>query len=110
MNLTQRCATVGEPFARRDFTLGVPGFDYRDLYDPERLKELYDVFDETLAAEDPEVHRAYMACREDKDGKLPPAEVANALLSTAPYLGRFVARLFNVEGERETQCAAAARE
>lgn len=110
MNLTQRCATVGEPFARRDFTLGVPGFDYRDLYDPERLKELYDVFDETLAAEDPEVHRAYIACREDKDGKLPPAEVANALLSTAPYLGRFVARLFNVEGERETQCAAAARE
>ncbi|BBA37436.1 oxidoreductase FAD/NAD(P)-binding domain-containing protein [Methylocaldum marinum] len=110
MNLTQRCATVGEPYARRDFTLGIPGFDYRDLYDPDRLRALYEAFDQALEADDPEVYRAYDACRKDTEGKLPATELADALLRTAPYLGRFVARLFNVEAEREAQRSAAARE
>ncbi|HYE37486.1 pyridine nucleotide-disulfide oxidoreductase [Methylocaldum sp.] len=110
MDLTKRSATAGDPFARRDFTLGIPGFSYRDLYDPMRLKELSEVFDRTLEAEDPEAYRTYNICRTDKDEKLPPAEMANALLRVAPHLGRFVARLFNVEEEREAQRGAAARE
>ena len=36
-----------------DFDLGIPGFRYADLYEPERLKDLLEAFDKALQMADP---------------------------------------------------------
>ena len=43
----------------RDFSLGIDGFDYRDLFRSERLEELLGAFDATLRDADADLYRAY---------------------------------------------------
>ena len=40
-------------------SLNIPGFEYPDLYRPERLRELLDVFDCEVAAANPELFAAW---------------------------------------------------
>ena len=89
-----------------ELTPGIPGFSYADLYRPERLGDLLRVFDEAVAGEDPVLSRdfgAYRACL--GDGMTPEA-ISDLLVRMAPHVGRFVARLFGVEGQREDQIRA----
>ena len=37
--------------------LGIDGFTYADLYEPSRLRDLYDLFCERVAAADPDFWR-----------------------------------------------------
>ncbi len=79
--------------------LGVPGFTFEDLFLPERLAALHEAwaawFKET-APEPAATFEAYRACR----GKgLSQTAVSDALLAAAPYVSRFVAKLFRVEAE-----------
>jgi hypothetical protein len=46
-------------------TLGIPGFEYADLYDTQRLADLLAVFDQSVQKHDPELFAelaAYRAC------------------------------------------------
>lgn len=85
-----------------DMPLGVAGFRYADLFVPERLKELYDVFCTELAQNAPDASRAYEAYRASEIGqgaRLEPEDVSKALLAVAPHVSAFVGRLFGVERE-----------
>src|SRR5688572_13212030 len=85
-----------------DFELGVEGFTYGDLHRPERLRALAEEFYAEVGRADAALHASlseYVASRgENLKGTKAESEL---LISAAPHLSRFVARLFRVERERE---------
>src|SRR5450755_3391732 len=92
----------------RNFTLGIEGFRYGDLYEPARLAELDARFRATLAAEDADLAKRFDAYRAGET--LTPPMESELLVAAARPLGRFVARLFRVEKENQTLLDRAARE
>ncbi len=81
--------------------LGIEGFRYADLHDPRRLAELERSFDRWFAAASPEHHARFQAYRACKGVGMPAPAQSEALLVAAPYVGRFVGKLFRVEAELE---------
>ena len=79
--------------------LGVDGFTYLDLYDPEKLEELLRVFYRTFEQQAPSEYAQFGAYRESGGERLTPRQRSEALLVAAPHVGRFVARLFRVVDE-----------
>jgi len=74
--------------------LGVPGYTFRDLYDPERLASLYERFCEEVAAADPALWAEWDAYRSAPDAPRSPVARSHLLVAMAPHVSRFVARLF----------------
>jgi len=91
-------------------TLGIPGFRYEDLHEPEGLKRLHDTFVGELAERHADLHREYQGYRSSLGEGVAPAVVSDLLVRLAPHVGAFVARLFGVAAERERQRAAVQRE
>ena len=73
--------------------LGVPGYTFGDLHDPERLASLYERFCEDVQAVDPALWRAWEAYRAAPDAPRPPIVLSDLLVAMAPHVSRFVARL-----------------
>jgi hypothetical protein len=94
------------PLSPATLDLGVPGFSYQDLHEPSRLRDLYDVFARDAEREQPALWHEWDAYRASPDQKRPATDVSRLLVSMAPLVSRFVARLFRVEEE----LAALARE
>ncbi len=78
--------------------LGLPGFTFADLHRPARLRELYDRFTAEVAGTEPALWQQWTQYRELPDS-LSPISRGNLIVQMAPHVSRFVARLFNVEGE-----------
>ncbi|MBF6649086.1 FAD-dependent oxidoreductase [Methylobacter sp. BlB1] len=89
--------------AQNTFKLGIPGFHYADLYDATRLKDLLDVFDTTVEQQNPELFRAFQDYRLSQGEDLEPTEISDLLVRMGPYVGQFVAKLFNVTGQHQAQ-------
>jgi NADPH-dependent glutamate synthase beta subunit-like oxidoreductase/NAD(P)H-flavin reductase len=83
--------------------LGVPGFRYADLNRVRRLEALDAAFRASLRADDPALADALDLYR--AGGALERLAESKLLMSVAPHLGRFVARLFHVEAEHDALCA-----
>jgi NADPH-dependent glutamate synthase beta subunit-like oxidoreductase/NAD(P)H-flavin reductase len=77
--------------------LGVPGYTFADLHDPERLASLSDRFDEEVQAVDPALWRDWDAYRQAPDAARPPVALSNLLMGMAAHVSRFLARLFDIE-------------
>src|SRR5262249_61416170 len=82
--------------ASRDFDLGVPGFRFRDLYDVHRLPDLARAFDESLRSSDDETFRLLERYRAEHE-RLDPVETSSILVAVAPWVSRFLGRLFGIE-------------
>src|SRR5882672_8662926 len=76
--------------------LGVPGYSFADLHEPERLSSLYERFCEEVQAEDPSLWREWDAYRGAPDAPRAPLALSNLLIAMAPHVSRFVKRLFDV--------------
>src|SRR5215210_7437568 len=85
-----------------DFPLGIEGFNYGDLFRPERLRALAEAFYAEVGRADAAL-RARLAEYVDARGENLKGTKAESelLIAAAPHLSRFVARLFRVETERE---------
>ena len=93
---------IAPPEAAGSLELGIPGFTYASLYDPQKLAELTRIFHERLAADDAALAAEFAAYRETLgEGLSKPAE-SSLLIRVARHQSAFIARLFNIE-------AAAAR-
>jgi NADPH-dependent glutamate synthase beta subunit-like oxidoreductase/NAD(P)H-flavin reductase len=79
--------------------LGVPGFSFEDLYRPERLRDLHEHFLAEVRAADAALSDAWEKYRQAGSRKLPPLEESQLLVKMAPYVSRFVGKLFGVEAE-----------
>jgi NADPH-dependent glutamate synthase beta subunit-like oxidoreductase/NAD(P)H-flavin reductase len=78
-------------------TLGVPGYTFGDLHDPERLASLHERFCEGVEAADPALWHAWEAYRSAPDAPRPPIVLSNLLVAMAPHVSRFITRLFHVQ-------------
>src|SRR6185295_560722 len=78
-------------------TLGVPGYTFADLHDPDRLQSLYERFCEEVRAADSAFWVEWDAYRRNPDTPRPPIELSNLLVRMAPFVSRFVRRLFDVD-------------
>ena len=79
-------------------TLGVPGYTFTDLYEPERLSSLYERFCEGVQAADPAFWREWDVYRLAPDAPRSPEALSNLLIGMAPHVSRFLTRLFTVDG------------
>ncbi len=88
---------------QNNLTLGIPSFTYADLYDANRLKDLLDVFDATIKKHDAELFNKFADYRQNQGEGLAPEEVSELLVNMGPYVGQFVAKLFNVTDQHQSQ-------
>jgi|GEM_PF-27753 len=89
-----------EPARTPVLELGIGGFTYPDLHEPEKLAALYGIFLSELRAADPVLAAQYAAWKA-APADLDPKAVSEVIVKVAPYVSRFVARLFAIENERE---------
>ncbi len=82
-------------------TLGFPGFEYADLFDPKRLQDLLAVFDDYVRPRDPDLFVEFERYRTRAGQGMSPEAISDLLVRMAPFVGEFVARLFGIGGERE---------
>jgi hypothetical protein len=92
-------ASPDTPSPRRP--LGIDGFSYADLYDAAKLRELLDVFDRWFGETAPGPRAQFEAYRSSKGAGMTPLQRSEALIAAAPFVGRFVGKLFGVEEELE---------
>ena len=91
-----------------ELRLGITGFDYSDLYKPERLKELQDVFDCALAEANPELFAAWDDYRAHPEKPRKAPEISALLVAMAAHLSQFITRLFGIAAEVDALAAATA--
>ncbi len=77
--------------------LGVSGYTFGDLHDPDRLASLYERFCEEVEAADPELWHEWDAYRSTPDVPRAPIALSNLLVALAPHVSRFVTRLFHLQ-------------
>jgi NADPH-dependent glutamate synthase beta subunit-like oxidoreductase/NAD(P)H-flavin reductase len=80
-------------------SLGIPGYAFSDLHEPERLASLYERFCEGIAAADPAFWREWDAYRTAPDAPRPPVALSSLLVAMASHVSRFVTRLFSVDAQ-----------
>jgi NADPH-dependent glutamate synthase beta subunit-like oxidoreductase/NAD(P)H-flavin reductase len=84
-----------------ELCLGIPGFNYPDLYKPERLKELLDVFDCEIAAANPELFAAWDDYRNHPEKRRTEPEISALLVAMAAHVSQFLTKLFGIPKEVE---------
>src|SRR5215212_6918321 len=95
-----------DPMTVATAPLGVPGYTFADLHEPERLESLYNRFCEETAAADPQLWADWDAYRRAPDAPRPPVALSNLLIAMTPHLSRFVKRLFAVDPPASAIAAA----
>jgi len=88
---------------QKKFSLGIADFNYADLYNTARLNDLLAVFDESVKYHDTDLYTQFIAYRNTQGADLSPEQQSAILVKVAPYVGQFVAKLFNVESEHQAQ-------
>ena len=88
---------------QHNLTLGIPGFNYPDLYDSARLKDLLEVFDASVARHDAQLHDEFKLYRQNQGVGLAPEAISDLLVRMGPYVGQFVAKIFNVSEQHQAQ-------
>ncbi len=91
---------------KNNLTLGIPNFSYSDLYDAHRLHDLLHVFDTFVQQHDPLLFNKFTTLRNASDTDFEPKEKSEILVAMAPYVGQFVATLFNITEVRNAQQTA----
>src|SRR5215467_14591411 len=91
-----------------ELRLGISGFDYSDLYRPERLKELADIFECEVAAVNPELFAAWDDYRNHPEKPRTEPEISALLVAIAAQLSRFLTKLFGISAEVDALVAATA--
>src|SRR6188768_3671164 len=92
----------------RNFALGVNGFRFGDLFEPERLAALDSAFRVELGKLDAGLSQHFEGYR--AGAPLSPPEESRLLIDVARRLGQFVARLFDVQQEHQALLDRATRE
>lgn len=88
---------------KEDMPLGIPGYSYSDLHRHNRLRDLLVTFDESVRQQDPDLFSEYEAYRDSRGEGMSPQAISDLLVRIAPFVGHFIARLFNIEAEHSSQ-------
>ncbi|MFA5982418.1 MAG: pyridine nucleotide-disulfide oxidoreductase [Methylococcaceae bacterium] len=85
--------------------LGIPNFNYPDLFQSTRLKDLLAVFDASVQQHDAGLYSEFLQYRQTQGQGYSPEASSELIVRMAPYVGRFVAELFNVTAEHNAHSA-----
>ena len=96
-------AATHTPVNDPQLTLGIQGFSYADLYQPEKLAELLAIFEASLKKSDPALYSDYHAYHACKGEGMSPQAISDVLVRVAPHVGEFIASLFQIEDARSRQ-------
>ncbi|MEQ1908513.1 MAG: FAD-dependent oxidoreductase [Vicinamibacterales bacterium] len=77
--------------------MGIGGFIYSDLHEPDRLASLYERFCEEVRSTDAAFWSEWAAYSAEPDAPRSPVVVSSLLTRMAPYVSRFLVRLFDVD-------------
>src|SRR5215831_15564760 len=91
-----------------EFRPGISGFEYSDLYRPERLKELLDVFDCEVATANPELFAAWDDYRNHREQPRKATEISALLVAMSGHVSQFLTKLFRIGAEVEALAVATA--
>lgn len=82
-----------------NFELGIDGFKYSDLFQPTRLRELAESFYKEVAKENSQLWESWKPYLESagKGHNLSPKAESDLIVKMAPYLSRFLERLFPIK-------------
>ena len=89
--------------SENNITLGIPNFEYKDLYTPERLKDLLDVFDSFVKDNDSELYENFAEYRQNQGEGMKAQDISELLVQMGPFVGQFVAKIFNVTDDHQSQ-------
>jgi hypothetical protein len=92
-----------------ELSLGIPGFSWADLFRPQKLAALHDLFIAELRAAAPDTAGRFDAYRASRGAGMTPEAISDVLVETAPHVGSFVARLFGVDAQRQAVIDETAR-
>jgi NADPH-dependent glutamate synthase beta subunit-like oxidoreductase/NAD(P)H-flavin reductase len=84
--------------------LGIPGFTFADLHRPVRLRDLYELFCDEARRLDAELWARWEAYR-SQPAALGPVARSELIVEMAPYVSRFLVRLFRVGLDAEVMAA-----
>src|ERR1700759_5596072 len=84
---------------KQKLDLGISGYSYADLYDPAKLRTLFEAWHQELHAQDAALAARYDAYRATQGADLGPQALSDLLVALAPTVSAFLARLFRVEDE-----------
>ena len=76
--------------------LGIPGFQFNDLFRTDRLRDLTQRFEQGVETADPVLVQEWRAYAAAPDAT-PPKKISDLLVRMAPHLSAFLGRLFGVE-------------
>lgn len=82
-----------------NFTLGIPGFQYSDLFDTGRLADLANAFYAEVAEKEPVLHEALKKYIDNGGGGFEKRVASKILTDAAPFLSDFIARMFGITTE-----------
>jgi NADPH-dependent glutamate synthase beta subunit-like oxidoreductase/NAD(P)H-flavin reductase len=85
-----------------DFSLGIAGFTFADLYQPARLRDLHTRFWNDANEVNPPLSARFAMLA---DESLPNPERSEILIEVAAVVGDFLARLFDIRGEVDSLAA-----
>lgn len=81
-----------------DFALGIAGFSFSDLYEPQRLRDLHQAFWTFAAATRPDITTRFATLG---DPAVTNPQTSEVLIEVAGVLGDFLAQLFDIRSEAE---------
>ena len=77
----------------KDFPLGISGFNFSDLYSPEKLKKLHEEFWRLTSVSSPNLKSQFDGMG---SATIPKPKESEILIEVSRHLGDFIAKLFNV--------------
>jgi len=77
--------------------IGIEGYTYADLYRPERLRDLAELFYSTVRESDPALWDRFDHYRTTQGVGMKPEAISAILVDTAPHLSAFITELFQVQ-------------
>ncbi|NOR70097.1 MAG: pyridine nucleotide-disulfide oxidoreductase [Methylomarinum sp.] len=83
--------------------LGIPGYDYADLYKPEKLSELSGEFENSVKTHDSILHAEFIKYRNCQGEGMSAVQISELIVNMAPLVGSFIAKLFNIDESRIKQ-------
>lgn len=83
--------------------LGVPGYDYADLHQAEKLSSLHQDFEQSVKTHDPALYAEFTEYKNCQGEGLDAVHISELLVKMAPLVGTFITRLFNIDESRIKQ-------
>src|SRR5882724_5208042 len=100
MTADEQLVIENEKVSPGELTIGIKGITYQDLYKPERLRELTEIFYAQVATADSDLYTKFTAYRDAMGVGYADKTESDLIVRMAPHLSSFIAQLFGIEAER----------